>query len=196
MITTPQEYYDLLYRIQDENKPTLALLLPSDEKIFEIDLNTRKIDAPKYLSVELDHKAKTIYFKIARYYDNIDLANMTCVVQYINAKGEGRVYPVPFYDVETYADENMMLFPWCIDGEATKASGNVTYSVRFYDIDESATYMRYNMSTLPSKSEVLHGISSKTDIDDSNDYLLSFKDQILAQLKKVSEYDLYWIDAK
>ena len=84
----------------------------------------------------------------------------------------------------------------CIDGEATKASGNVTYSVRFYDIDESATYMRYNMSTLPSKSEVLHGISSTTDIDESNDYLLNFKDQILAQLKKVSEYDLYWIDAK
>lgn len=196
MITTPKEYYDLLYRIQDENKPSLAVLLPSDEKIYEIDMNSRKIEAPKYLSVELDHRAETIYFKVGRYYDNIDLANMTCVVQYINAKGEGRVYPVPFYDVETYADENMMLFPWCIDGEATKASGNVTYSVRFYDIDESATYMRYNMSTLPSKSEVLHGISSKTDIDESNDYLLSFKDQILAQLKKVSEYDLYWIDAK
>ncbi len=196
MITTPQEYYDLLYRIQDENKPSLAVLLPSDEKIYEVDMNSRKIEAPKYLSVELDHRAETIYFKVGRYYDNIDLANMTCVVQYINAKGEGRVYPVPFYDVETYADENMMLFPWCIDGEATKASGNVTYSIRFYDIDESATYMRYNMSTLPSKSEVLHGISSKTDIDESNDYLLSFKDQILAQLKKVSEYDLYWIDAK
>ena len=196
MITTPKEYYDLLYRIQDENKPSLAVLLPNDEKIYEIDMNSRKIEAPKYLSVELDHRAETIYFKVGRYYDNIDLANMTCVVQYINAKGEGRVYPVPFYDVETYADENMMLFPWCIDGEATKASGNVTYSVRFYDIDESATYMRYNMSTLPSKSEVLHGISSKTDIDDSNDYLLSFKDQILTQLKKVSEYDLYWIDAK
>ena len=196
MITTPKEYYDLLYRIQDENKPSLAVLLPNDEKIYEIDMNSRKIEAPKYLSVELDHRAETIYFKVGRYYDNIDLANMTCVVQYINAKGEGRVYPVPFYDVETYADENMMLFPWCIDGEATKASGNVTYSVRFYDIDESATYMRYNMSTLPSKSEVLHGISSKTDIDDSNDYLLNFKDQILAQLKKVSEYDLYWIDAK
>lgn len=196
MITTPKEYYDLLYRIQDENKPSLAVLLPNDEKIYEIDMNSRKIEAPKYLSVELDHRAETIYFKVGRYYDNIDLANMTCVVQYINAKGEGRVYPVPFYDVETYADENMMLFPWCIDGEATKASGNVTYSVRFYDIDESATYMRYNMSTLPSKSEVLHGISSKTDIDESNDYLLNFKDQILAQLKKVSEYDLYWIDAK
>ena len=196
MSTTPKEYYDLLYRIQDENKPSLAVLSPRNEKIYEIDMNIRKIEATKYLSVELDHRAETIYFKFGRYYDNIDLANMTCVVQYINAKGEGRVYPVPFYDVETYADENMMLFPWCIDGEATKASGNVTYSVRIYDIDESATYMRYNMSTLPSKSEVLHGISSKTDIDDSNDYLLSFKDQILAQLKKVSEYDLYWIDAK
>ena len=139
MITTPKEYYDLLYRIQDENKPSLAVLLPNDEKIYEIDMNSRKIEAPKYLSVELDHRAETIYFKVGRYYDKIDFANMTCVVQYINAKGEGRVYPVPFYDVETYADENMMLFPWCIDGEATKASGNVTYSVRLYDMDESAT---------------------------------------------------------
>ena len=99
MITTPKEYYDLLYRIQDENKPSLAVLLPNDEKIYEIDMNSRKIEAPKYLSVELDHRAETIYFKVGRYYDNIDLANMTCVVQYINAKGEGRVYPVPFYDV-------------------------------------------------------------------------------------------------
>ena len=194
MITTPQEYYDLLYRIQDENKPTLALLLPSDEKIFEIDLNTRKIDAPKYLSVELDHKAETIYFKIARYYDNIDLANMTCIVQYINAKGECRVYAVPYYDIDTYSDDNMMLFPWCIDGEATKAAGNVSYSVRFYDIDESGTYLRYNISTLPSKSEVLHGIAPKTDIDNSNDYLASFKDQLFAEIKKISEYDLHWED--
>ena len=64
MITTPKEYYDLLYRIQDENKPSLAVLLPSNEKIYEIDMNSRKIEAPKYLSVELDHRAETIYFKV------------------------------------------------------------------------------------------------------------------------------------
>lgn len=194
MITSQKEYYDLLYKIQDENKPSLAVLLPSTEKIYEVDMNSREIEAPKYLSVEHDHRAETIYFKIGRYLDNIDLANMTCIIQYINANGEGRIYRVPFYDVETYSDENMMLFPWCIDGEATKASGMVTYSIRFYDIDESATYLRYNVSTLPSKSEVLHGISSKTDIDGSNDYLASFKDELFAEIKKISEYDLYWVD--
>lgn len=194
MITSQKEYYDLLYKIQDENKPSLAVLLPSTEKIYEVDMNSREIEAPKYLSVEHDHRAETIYFKIGRYLDNIDLANMTCIIQYINANGEGRIYRVPFYDVETYSDENMMLFPWCIDGEATKASGTVTYSIRFYDIDESATYLRYNVSTLPSKSEVLHGISSKTDIDGSNDYLASFKDELFAEIKKISEYDLYWVD--
>ena len=194
MITTPQEYYDLLYKIQDENKPNLAVLLPSDEKIYEIDLNSRKIDSPKYLSVETDHRAETIYFKVARYYDNIDLSNMTCVVQYINADGEGRVYPVPFYDVETYSGDNLMLFPWCIDGEATKSAGKVTYSIRFYDIDESGSYLRYNMSTLPSKSEVLHGIKSK-DFEKTSDYLAEFKDQLFAEIKKISEYDLMWVEA-
>lgn len=194
MITTPQEYYDLLYKIQDENKPNLAVLLPNEEKIYGIDLNNRKIDSPKYLSVETDHRAETIYFKVARYYDNIDLSNMTCIVQYINADGEGRVYPVPFYDVETYSKDNLMLFPWCIDGEATKSAGKVTYSIRFYDIDESGSYLRYNMSTLPSKSEVLHGIKSK-DFEKTSDYLAEFKDQLFAEIKKISEYDLTWIEA-
>ena len=30
MITEKQEYLDLLYKIQDENKPSLAILLPGD----------------------------------------------------------------------------------------------------------------------------------------------------------------------
>lgn len=36
MITTAKEYYENLYRIQDKNPPSLAVLLPHDERIYEV----------------------------------------------------------------------------------------------------------------------------------------------------------------
>ena len=103
MITTAKEYDEMRYRIYDANYPSEALLLPSDEFIYEIDLNTRQIKAPTILGVERDHRAETIYFITDRFYCGIDLATTSCLVQFVNAKGEGRYFPVPFLDSTTYS---------------------------------------------------------------------------------------------
>jgi hypothetical protein len=202
MITTAEEYYKLLYKIQDENAPSLAVLLPSTETIYDIDLATRKINAPEFLSVETDHRSEIIYFKVPRYYDNIDLTNTTCVIQYINAAGEGRVYAVPFYDVDTYStlnpeagiDEPMILFPWVIEGSATKAAGDVTFTIRFYTLDSTAKFLTYNLNTLPATSKVLHGMDEGTDYDSNSDTLADYVEQVAYYAKVASEKDLYWID--
>ena len=102
MITTAEEYNKYLYAIQDANRPVVALVLPHDEIIYRVDLNTRIIESPEFLSVETDHTAETIYFRMARFYENIDLTTMTCVIQYVNAEGKGGIYVVPYFDVETY----------------------------------------------------------------------------------------------
>lgn len=107
MITTVEEYNAKLGLIQDANYPSQALLLPKDEFIYEIDLNTRIIKAPIYLGVEKDHKAETIYFLTDRFFCGIDLANTSCLVQYVNALGEGRFFPVPFYDTTTYSGRDV-----------------------------------------------------------------------------------------
>lgn len=60
MITTPQDYNSKLHLINNANKPSVAVLLPSDEKIYNINLSERKIEAPEYLSIEKDHYAETI----------------------------------------------------------------------------------------------------------------------------------------
>ena len=67
MVTNMQEYYDLLYRIQDQNKPSLAVLIPSTETIYDVDLSTRTIKGPASLGVEADHRSEIIYFKLNRY---------------------------------------------------------------------------------------------------------------------------------
>lgn len=166
MYTDSEEYKALLYRIQDQNMPSLAVLAPSYEPFFEIDLNTRTITTPKILSVKTDHQSEVIYFKVARWYDNIDLTTMCCIIQYVNAAGEGRVYPVPYYDVDTCSGEEKetILFPWVVDQEATKAAGNVKFSVRFFRLDDSGKYLVYNLNTLQTVVKIEKGLDMKYDM--------------------------------
>lgn len=201
MMTERPEYLDLLYKIQDENKPSLAILLPGEEHIYNIDMQTRKIEAPEFLSVETDHRSEVIYFRTGRYFDSIDLTNTVAIVQYVNAAGEGRVYAVPYYDVDTLSETNEILFPWEIDGEATKVAGDVQYSIRFFVLDSNKVDKKliYNLSTLASTSKVLHGIKINPEELEANEdtsgknYAATYLEQILETAQQIANKDVYWI---
>ena len=72
------------------------LRLPLDEPMFEIDANSRKInvDATPFkangLSVQGDHLAETVFFKIDRYYDTMDLMNTDIYVNWKMGSTSGR----------------------------------------------------------------------------------------------------------
>ena len=202
MITAPQEYFDNLWLIQSKNAPRKALLLPSSEHIYEVDLHSRTIEAPEFLSLQKDHYAETIYFMVDRFYDNIDLSEMICVVQYITPSGLRRIYAVPFYDTKTYKefinlgeDEDIpkLIFPWCIDGAATRDAGEVTYSIRFYKLDQYHQTLQYNLNTLPSKSVVLHGMEVLEENEDY-DFTAEEIEQIFSRIEDAKKYnsDIYW----
>lgn len=196
MKTESKEYYDLLYEIQDFNKPSLAVLLPGTEKIYEVDLNTRRIETPEYLSVESDHRSEYIYFKTGRYYDNLDLSGAVCIVQYVNALGEPRVFAVPFFDVDTLSDTNEMIFYWRIDQEVTKATGDVEFSIRFYLLDDNYVDKKliFNLNTLPASSKVLAGINFDPEgFKPNEDWMADYLTQIAAAAKEAYEKDVYWI---
>lgn len=218
---------DLLFEMQTytdeagEYFPQVKHLSPSDDQIVDIDLNTREINAPKFLSVQYDHNAEIIYFRCNRYFDNMDLAKTVCVVQYLNAEhideetGEktrdAGIFWVPYYDIyhSTPTEENpdfsepTLLIPWAVGGLATAYEGTVTYSVRFYRLDEDKTTYLYNMSTKPAKGDVLWGLNFYTkDGEIDNAALEQFKlestvvDQIYHNLS-LAEYNAttYWVDA-
>lgn len=193
MITTAQEYYDNLWRINSFNSPNLAILLPETEKIYEVNLNNRTIEAPEYLSVERDHRAEIIYFVVDRFYDHFDLVNTTCVIQYFNkSSGKGGVYAVPFYDIYTASTEtsSRILFPWCLEGPVTEVAGDIEYSIRFFTVGENKV-ITYNLNTLPSTSKVLYGFSANLQeyyepVANSYEELL----QLINQVKDQAE--LYW----
>lgn len=159
MITNAESYFANLFKInQHGNIPSLVTLLPSESNSFSVDLNTRTVEAPEFLSVTSDHQSETVYFIVDRFFDSMDLSTTGCVIQYITADNEGRLYAVPYYDIETYHSLNKMIIPWCIEGEATRVAGEITYSIRFFKTDLTGSNLLYNLNTIPVKSKILKGI--------------------------------------
>ena len=53
MVMTSEQYYQYLSVIQNTNPPTIAVI-PDREILYNINLNTRQVDSPEFLSVEKD----------------------------------------------------------------------------------------------------------------------------------------------
>ena len=205
MITSAKEYLARLQEIRNANLHTESLFIPSDELVYEVDLNARTVDAPVFLSTETDHIAETVFFKVDRYFETHDLAESTCIIQYINAKGDGYVYIVPVYDVETYADEGKILIPWVIQGNATVAPGTIKYAIRFYHLNKREVLgefeydFDYIINTQVAQSKILHGMG-ETYLDDAaapleevalpEDWEKLFND--LTEMRRTGVLNLYW----
>lgn len=195
-------YQDLLFDIQQnfDTSKKIVELLPLDNEIFDIDIHSRTIDIPQFLSVRYDHNAEIIYFRCARYVDNMDLVNTVCVIEYINAEGKPGLYWVPYYDISKYDNDDstvtpVILIPWAVNGLATAVEGKITFAVRFYRLDPDGKNFIYNMSTQPTVGEILHGMDLLD--EELEDFKIepSIVAQIYSELTQVRNYaTTYWID--
>lgn len=197
MITFETEYKDKLWEIQNQHLTQKAVLVPHNEKILNIDLNTRTVEVPKYLSVQQDHESETIYFKFDRFYDAVDLTNMVCVIQYQNANGEEYFYPVPFYDITTCGSEpgHKVLIPWCIQGPATQYAGTVEFSILFFRLDANANVI-YMLNTLPARGKILQG--QNWEFKETTKNQITFDDNFMLKVQKILDAEhglnLYWLE--
>ena len=109
----------------------------SSEQLIK-DLDKRKIEAPAYLSVEADQNAEIIWFKVDRFYDNIDLYSGVAWIQYINADKEERLYAAPLLvGTEQFGNEQILI-PWEIGKEDAKTAGTIQFSFQFFQLSEDS----------------------------------------------------------
>lgn len=156
---------DELQEIRNEHFD-FSYQMPAGHKYYNVDLNKREINAPVFLSTLKDHRAEHVFFRVPRYFDNIDLTAMTCIIQFINADKEKGVYLVPHYDIKT--EEGFIYIPWIISGLVSKSSGIVEYSISFYYIDENNGELVYNLNTKSAKSTILIGMDLTEAIAEEN----------------------------
>ena len=131
--------------------------LPLDEEPFFIDANKRTIDVPKDfatngVSVQGDEIAEVLFFKINRFFDATDLAMQDIFIQWKSSeideetgKPKEGVSKPWIHDI--VSEPGYLIFGWPITRKITKAAGPVTFSVRFYTLDDTEKLV-YSFSTL------------------------------------------------
>lgn len=150
----------------------LYFILPADEPFFKIDANTRTITVPdefskggKGVSVKGDEVAETVYFSIDRYFDTTDFydKNLKAIVQWENANKDQKISLTTEKAVIVDQSEGAekVIFGWPLTSEVTEYDGNVTFSVRFYNIkkdEQDKEYLEYSFSTLNATVKIHKGL--------------------------------------
>lgn len=128
MIVSAKEYASLLANLADPNSANEYLRMPKDETVYKIDLDTRTVQAPSYISVAEDHNAEVVWFSVDRFFCDYDLYQSTCWIMYNNAEGKSFFYLAP---MQTLAfDENgneCILIPWIVSQYATVKEGTIGF---------------------------------------------------------------------
>lgn len=173
MITNTNEYKQRLKEIQ-ESVNVIYTSIPSDEPRFVIDANSRQINIPSefsFLALKKDHKAETIYFEIDRYFDDNDLSNHTCVIQFelfsydTNDLLYSGISPITSIDIES--EDGKIIFGWALTNDVTQFNATIRFSVRFFTIENDS--FTYSFNTLPAISIILDTL----DVDDSSNALIT-----------------------
>ena len=159
-ITDLPTYYRLLQEIRGVGEYAL-LRIPEEEQLFEINANTRKINIPDHfakngLGVQGDHTAEVIFFRINRYFDEMDLALCSgdkgaCYIQW-STGDNARQQATKAYAFDV--TENHIIFGWVISNKATKKAGKLNFSVRFVQWEDDPEVYTYSFSTLTATCNI------------------------------------------
>ena len=163
---------DIRVRSDSNNYNLLRLPVAADEPLFEIDANTREITVPDVfkrngLTVEGDVLAEIVYFKMARFFDMMDLyrfANQGVQTtnihegphtyiewQNLSSRDPDHQQGVDFAYAMT-CDDNYIYFGWPLADKVSGDSGNIQFAVRFLEIENGQ--IKYNYSTKIASCEI------------------------------------------
>ena len=158
MITSSAEYERFLANIEVPPSVKLKIRVPTNEPIYQIDWNTRKVSAPPFIGVEGDHAAEYVFFEMDRYYDMIDLADTIGMIIFRNANNDEYYQIIPYYDTDSKLGK--IIFPWVIEAPAVMYNGVTTFSMKFFKIDPTSHKLVYEINTTLGKTKVLVGWTS------------------------------------
>ena len=159
-INSLEDYFSVLKTLS-LSFDTNYQILPIDEPTFDIDLNTRSIKIPEgnyVYAVVGDDLAETLYFKTDRYFDNVDLNDMTIAIIVNTGK---KKYLIPTNVRDITSTPGTIIFGWPISKEITENSTTLEFAVRFYTFNEKQE-LAYNLSTQTNKLIVKPGLNYKT----------------------------------
>ena len=158
-IRTLEEYFGVIASLSKYINSKYRIL-PLSEPYFDIDINTRQILPPNgnnTYAVKGDDYAETIYFKVHRYFDHIDLASKNIVIEWDNGTVNGKGMTEESIR-DLVSEPEYIIFGWTLTKEATSAGNSLKFTIRFYDYDP-VKGVRYSLSTMPTTIFIREGLN-------------------------------------
>lgn len=171
----------------------------SNRHYIDVDLSKREVKLPSsyyadFLDVQNDHLASEVWFRMDRYFDDVDLSKTTCVIEYINAANEGRICPILSIDTETF--NGQLCICWQVGREATKSAGKIKFVIHFYNVDEKEGefFYSYSLSTRPCEATILKSLDKTVSLDKAYDYPTEVMNEIYGRLTAMEQKAVLWRD--
>lgn len=195
-----QEWLTTLKNLQDAVTEVLNIPdVDGKRHYIDVDLSKREIKLPSsyyadFLDVQNDHLAAEIWFRMDRYFDDVDLSRTTCVIEYINAAGEGRICPILSIDTVTF--NGQLCVCWQVGREATKQAGKIKFILHFYTLDtkDDKLVYGYSLSTRPCEATILKSLDKTVALDKAYDYSAEVINEIYGRLLAVEQKAVLWRD--
>ena len=148
-------YEDKMVEIESLDVPDRIIDFKT-EPYFKVNLNTREVTVPadfRELAVYGDHNAETVWFAIDRWFDGVDLTTKVAGIQYENEIGDKALLKFDYKEIinddgdadKTESDKPVIMLGWKIPYDVTKVLGQLTLSLRFYEVADGE--LKYNIGT-------------------------------------------------
>ena len=94
-------------------------------------VNNKEISPPREytdIAVQGDNNSNTLYFKLNRIIDGVDISNKEFRIFYENAEGYSDIV-----EIKQIAENDYIILAWLIDSNVTLSVGTVKYIIKIYD---------------------------------------------------------------
>lgn len=181
--------------------PRMEGHIPDGLPYINIDLNQRLIKLTSDfdpLLIAGDHFATRIWFCCDRFFDTVDLEQMSIAILYKNASGNYRIAPVYVIESKEENGNYKLYFSWEINGEAAIKEGTLDFAIRFFSVDPTTHNVLFSLNTATCSARVGKGIGNPTGTDANFGYPASDIETILDKMgtleKLLDEQSINWYD--
>lgn len=159
----------------------------NDDIQFNIDENLRTIAIPSngvVLGVHGDKNVNRVNFRMPRYYNGFDMTEFETRIIYSNNSGTLNYYTV----TDMIVSDDVILFTWLVDSDATAHEGIVTFGVKMLKVDTETSVILQSFNTTLAKAKVLTGMNVETSIspEETKDLISSLEKYVDDSIKDLT----------
>lgn len=158
--------------LQSANPETEPHIVIGDDRFISVPVELQRI------AVQYDHDVETVTFDCPRYWDDLDMSELSIYINYMRKDREVGVYKATDISVDT-ANDRIMHFNWKISRNVTEVVGSLKFLVCIKKGDADGNEVNHWNSELNAEMYISEGLEVEPSIfDPYPDIISQWEDEV------------------